>query len=101
MEDQVSPRIRLLLAAGVISALIPVVAQGRSAKSADAQAHPRPTTNRQVSRGELVFKQNCARCHDAPQSFPPQLAGTILRHMRVRASLSAQDEKAVLEFMNP
>ncbi len=96
-----SPRIRLLLAAGVISALLPVVAQGRSAKSGNTQAHPRPTTNGQASRGERVFKQNCARCHEAPQSFPPQVAGTILRHMRVRASLSAQDEKAVLEFMNP
>jgi cytochrome c5 len=54
-----------------------------------------------TSRGERVFQQNCSRCHNAPQSFPPQISGTILRHMRVRASLSAADEKELLHFLNP
>lgn len=53
------------------------------------------------SRGERVFKQNCSRCHSAPQGFPQQITGTVLRHMRIRASLSTADEKALLEFMNP
>jgi cytochrome c5 len=53
------------------------------------------------SEGERVFKQNCSRCHDAPQSFPPQISGTVIRHMRVRASLSDADEKELLKFLNP
>jgi cytochrome c5 len=53
------------------------------------------------SEGERVFKQNCSRCHNAPQSFPPQISGTVIRHMRVRASLSREDEQALLKFLNP
>ena len=53
------------------------------------------------SEGERVFKQNCSRCHNAPQSFPPQISGTVIRHMRVRASLSREDEQRLLKFLNP
>ena len=53
------------------------------------------------SEGERVFKQNCSRCHNAPQSFPPQISGTVVRHMRVRASLSPEDERNLLKFLNP
>jgi mono/diheme cytochrome c family protein len=53
------------------------------------------------SAGERAFRQNCARCHNAPQSFPPRISGTIIRHMRVRANLSREDERAILKFLNP
>jgi cytochrome c5 len=53
------------------------------------------------SRGDKVFQENCSRCHNAPQGFPPQISASIARHMRVRASLSAADEKALLKFLNP
>jgi cytochrome c5 len=66
-----------------------------AAKSANASdADP------QAERGERVFKENCLRCHDAPEALRPQITRQIIRHMRVRASLSAQDEKALLRFMN-
>jgi mono/diheme cytochrome c family protein len=51
--------------------------------------------------GERVFKQNCSRCHQAPQGFAPQISGTIVRHMRVRAYLSPNDERELLRFLNP
>ena len=51
--------------------------------------------------GERVFKQNCSRCHTAPEGFSPSISGTIVRHMRVRASLSQHDEEALLHFFNP
>ena len=95
-----SPRSQLLLAAGALSALLPIMAQTHPSKTQSVKTRHAENQQEQ-SRGERVFNQNCARCHEAPQSFPPQVAGTILRHMRVRASLSAQDEKAVMEFMNP
>ena len=53
------------------------------------------------SRGNQVFQQNCSRCHNAPQGFPQRVSGSIARHMRVRASLSAEDERALLKFLNP
>ena len=51
--------------------------------------------------GQRVFAENCSRCHNAPQGFSPRIAGTISRHMRVRANLSAEDERALLRFLNP
>ena len=53
------------------------------------------------SDGERVFKQNCSRCHAEPEGFSSHISGTIVRHMRVRASLSREDERALLKFLNP
>jgi cytochrome c5 len=52
-------------------------------------------------RGEQVFHQNCARCHQEPEGFSPSISETIARHMRVRAGLSEDDYKALLKFLNP
>lgn len=52
-------------------------------------------------QGERVFKQNCSRCHNAPEGFPPGISGTIARHMRVRANLNRDDEQALIKFLNP
>jgi cytochrome c len=51
--------------------------------------------------GARLFQQNCARCHSAPEGFSSRISGTIVRHMRVRASLSQSDEEALLRFFNP
>ena len=51
--------------------------------------------------GQHVFEQNCSRCHNAPEGFSPRISGTVIRHMRVRAGLSAEDEKALMRFLNP
>jgi cytochrome c5 len=51
--------------------------------------------------GSKVFAANCSRCHYAPESFSPRVSGTIVRHMRVRAGLSKEDEQAILHFLNP
>jgi cytochrome c5 len=51
--------------------------------------------------GDRVFQQNCSRCHAAPEGFSPRISGTVVRHMRVRASLSQHDEQELLRFLNP
>lgn len=51
--------------------------------------------------GARVFRQNCSRCHNIPDGFSPRISGTVVRHMRVRASLSAEEEKQLLRFLNP
>jgi len=65
-------------------------------KPAVAQASPQ-----QEDDGERIFQQNCSRCHNAPEGFSPRISGTIVRHMRVRASLSQHDAEEVLHFFNP
>jgi mono/diheme cytochrome c family protein len=51
--------------------------------------------------GARIFAQNCARCHNAPDGFSSRISGSVVRHMRVRASLSKHDEEELLRFFNP
>jgi cytochrome c5 len=51
--------------------------------------------------GTRIFQQNCSRCHNAPEGFSPRISGTVVRHMRVRASLSEHDKEVLLRFFNP
>jgi mono/diheme cytochrome c family protein len=49
--------------------------------------------------GEKRFRANCGRCHQAPHKFPPRMMATIVRHMRVRATLTDEDMKLILKYM--
>ncbi len=49
--------------------------------------------------GEKRFRANCGRCHAAPQKFPPRMMATIVRHMRVRATITDEDMRLVLYYM--
>ena len=49
--------------------------------------------------GEKRFHANCGRCHAAPQKFPPRMMGTVLRHMRVRATITDEDQRLILLYM--
>lgn len=95
-------RASLVLAIGLAS--LPALSMRKEeqrdavAAAAQADAAQRPSS---PERGQIKFKQNCSRCHEAPQGFSSAISGTILRHMRVRASLSAQDERDILRFLNP
>lgn len=69
-------------------------------KQVDKPGRTAPADNGQ-DEGERVFTQHCSRCHNAPDSLSPRISGTIVRHMRVRANLTAEEERAVLHFFNP
>jgi len=88
----------------LLTALLAAIQSSRSSL-AHAQKTPqqgnKATHATKLSEGQRKFEQNCSRCHNAPESFPPRISGTILRHMRVRASLSKQDEQDILHFLNP
>jgi cytochrome c5 len=49
--------------------------------------------------GEKRFRSNCGRCHAAPPKFPPRMMATIVRHMRVRATITDQDMRFILRYM--
>ena len=49
--------------------------------------------------GEKRFRANCGRCHAAPEKFPPRMMATIVRHMRVRATITDEDMRLVLYYM--
>jgi cytochrome c5 len=79
--------------------------QQRPAANSTAQAKTKEASGKNgithPEGGERIFQQQCSRCHGAPESFSPRISATIVRHMRVRASLSQKDEQELLRFLNP
>jgi mono/diheme cytochrome c family protein len=51
------------------------------------------------AEGETRFRANCGRCHQSPHKFPPRMVMTIERHMRVRATLTEQDMRAIVAYL--
>jgi len=49
--------------------------------------------------GEKRFHNNCGRCHMAPQKFPPRVMAMVIRHMRVRATVTDEDMRLILNYM--
>jgi mono/diheme cytochrome c family protein len=49
--------------------------------------------------GEQRFRANCGRCHAPPHKFPPRMMTTIVRHMRVRATITDEDMRLILYYM--
>jgi hypothetical protein len=64
------------------------------------KAYRAPKNAQVEDEGQRVFEQNCARCHRSPDGFSSRISGTIVRHMRVRANLSAHDEQVLLKYFN-
>jgi cytochrome c5 len=84
------------------------MAAGKSPGDGDAaqQASASQTSSGQkkqppVNRGAKVFEANCGRCHNAPETLSPREVRAVVRQMRVRANLSAEDEQALLKFLAP
>jgi len=49
--------------------------------------------------GEKRFGTNCGRCHQSPHHFPPRMMATVVRHMRVRATITDEDMRLILLYM--
>lgn len=91
----------LILAVSILT-VMPILAQtSTTPKPANAQANVAAKSAKSEDVGQRKFEANCGRCHSAPEQLSPSLTGTVVRHMRVRASLSAQDEKDILKFLAP
>jgi cytochrome c5 len=79
------------------------LAQTPPAPKPAAQAKPaaKADSTKQTDVGQRKFDANCGRCHSFPEQLSPSITGTVVRHMRVRANLSAEDEKDILRFLAP
>ena len=76
-------------------------AEGPSAKKEAATSPVVHTDDADTMRvqGEMRYRANCGRCHAAPRKFPPRMMATVLRHMRVRATITDEDMRLVLFYM--
>jgi cytochrome c5 len=90
-----------LWAGGIMPVVQDEVQPAQHETKHDSKPGNAKAANSGQSEGERVFAAQCSRCHNAPQGFSPRIAGTIVRHMRVRANLSREEERAVLKFFNP
>ena len=70
--------------------------QNKPPATPSSNAAPSPT-----AQGEKLFRTNCGRCHNPPESISPREARAVVRHMRVRATLTDEDERLILKFLAP
>jgi cytochrome c5 len=92
----------LSLVGSVLSTALALAQASTTAKpAAQATVTAKASSAKQEELGGKKFDANCGRCHNAPEQLPASITGTVLRHMRVRASLSAQDEKDILRYLAP
>ena len=101
-------KIKSLLAAFLVAIALSLglVANASGGKDA-AKDSPAPAVSAEQSaqnetmhvEGEKRFRSNCGRCHAAPPKFPPRMMATIVRHMRVRATITDQDMHLILRYM--
>ena len=76
--------------------------QSAATKSAADQTQTaKSTADREQKEGERRFFENCGRCHNPPESISPIEVNAVLQHMRVRAMLSAEDEKLIRKYLAP
>jgi len=93
----------LVLMTSVISSTLVLAQTSPTPKPAGTAAKPAAKAARtnQPDVGQRKFDANCGRCHSFPEQLSPSLTGTVVRHMRVRANLSAEDAKDILRFLAP
>lgn len=95
---------RLVLAASTVLTTTLLFSQSPNTSKptgAESKAPTKTESARASDVGQRKFEANCGRCHSAPEQLSPSITGTVVRHMRVRASLSAQDEKDILKYLAP
>jgi len=93
----------LILMTSVISSTLVLAQSSPAPKPPGAAAKPaaKAANMKQPDVGQRKFDANCGRCHSFPEQLSPSITGTVVRHMRVRANLSAEDEKDILRFLAP
>jgi cytochrome c5 len=97
----------LLLALAVSLALTATAGTGTGSdkdKDKDAPAAAAATSHAAQDdtarlEGEKRFHSNCGRCHAAPPKFSPRMAATIVRHMRVRATITDEDMRLITRYL--
>lgn len=92
-----------ILAAIWLAALISVIGVTAASPRTKPSTEPVVRNSAEIEsmrlEGEKRFRANCGRCHAAPQKFPPRMMATIIRHMRVRATITDEDMRLVLFYM--
>ncbi|MGH9495180.1 MAG: hypothetical protein ACRD3B_09295 [Candidatus Sulfotelmatobacter sp.] len=84
-----------------------LAASARDSAPRATEAHPNAAPSSPASQddarwrleGEKRFATNCGRCHQAPHKYPPRVMATVIRHMRVRATITDDDMRYILRYI--
>jgi len=90
-----------LVVFGVFSLAIFAACVGQAKPPNNQNAPQTQPAKSASSEGEKRFRASCGRCHNPPEEISPREARAVVRQMRVRAMLSAEDEKPILAFLAP
>ena len=70
----------------------------KQSAAAKAEGSSKPDES---AEGENRFQANCGRCHVAPDDLNPRVVKAVVRQMRVRALLTAEDERLIVKYLAP
>ncbi|MFN8389418.1 MAG: cytochrome c [Bdellovibrionota bacterium] len=72
-----------------------------SNRAGTSKAAAQKVSDDSSENGSELWSQNCGRCHNkrSPEKFSDSQWDVIVRHMRVRANLTGQEERAIVEFL--
>lgn len=78
-------------------------ADGKAAASTLAPTTPRPRFfgGETGKSGTQLWSENCTRCHNdrSPASYSDAQWEVAMQHMRIRANLTAEEHRKILEFL--
>jgi len=102
-------KMKFVLAAFLVAGAMSLGLMANASSGSKDAAKDSPTTSASAEQstlnenmhfeGEKRFRSNCGRCHAAPPKFAPRMMATIVRHMRVRATITDQDMRLILRYM--
>lgn len=73
---------------------------GMEGQTASSKGNPGESAQQKLlDEGEAKFHANCGRCHQSPHHLAPRVVMTVERHMRVRATLTDEDVKAIVAYL--
>jgi cytochrome c553 len=93
--------LKYLMAALLFLSVFVAMRSSASPPQANAASQTAAKKPDEAAEGEKRFLTNCGRCHHPPEDLSPREARAVIRQMRVRAMLSAEDERLILKFLAP
>jgi cytochrome c5 len=91
-----------LIVFGACIVVLSAGAQNPPAHKKDVAAmSSRKNSASESAEGEKRFERHCGRCHVPPEALSPREAKTVVRQMRVRANLTAEDQRLILKYLAP
>jgi len=92
----------LLAAVGFVLQTAQAIAGEKvTTESATTSTTASEPAQKETKGGSQLWSENCARCHNmrSPGSYSDGEWEVVMQHMRVRAHLTPEEHKAILEFL--